>query len=292
MAIARTALLTAALALAAPPFGVVAAPADFHAAWVDQSQYPTLASGDTTTYTIHFRNTGTAEWRRGTDAQANLGVVGDATTFFDLGIATNWLSPNRVGTTVEDVVAPGDVATFTFTLRAPSVAGTYRIPLRPVIEGVKWLEDYGVFVVLVSDSGFHSKWVTQSAYPSAKPGDTTTPFTVTFQNTGTKTWTRGAPDAQLNLGVVGDDASWGAYGVGWLSTNRVATTAEASVTPGATATFAFSLKAPAAPGTYTLRLRPVVDGIAWLEDEGVFMQLTVTQDPNAKAPTLTDTDPS
>jgi glucose/arabinose dehydrogenase len=279
----RILALVAALTLALPATPVRAAPNDFHSAWVDQSPFPTLAASATTSYTLRFRNTGTAAWRRGTPDQANLGIVGDATTFGAL--AVNWLSPNRVATTTESVVAPGAIATFTFTLRAPTANGSYRIPLQPVIDGLTWMEDNGVFVVLVSDSGFHSQWVTQTPYPSVRAGETTPPISITFRNTGTRAWSRPPTGPQLNLGVVGDEAS--PYAVGWLSPNRVATTTESSVPPGANGTFTFKLKAPAAAGTYTLRLRPVVDGVAWLEDQGVFVNLTVVGDPGA-VPTLTD----
>jgi hypothetical protein len=40
------------------------------------------------------------------------------------------------------------------------------------------------------------------------------------------------------------------------------------------ATFTFKV-AGAAPGTYRLHVRPVVDGVAWLEDQGVFVDITV-----------------
>src|SRR3989442_12868750 len=38
---------------------------DFHAAWVDQSPNPTILPGATTTFSIRFRNTGSAAWQRG-----------------------------------------------------------------------------------------------------------------------------------------------------------------------------------------------------------------------------------
>jgi hypothetical protein len=44
------------------------------------------------------------------------------------------------------VVAPGAVGSFTFQIRAPSTPGTYAIYLRPVIDGVTWMEDDGVFL--------------------------------------------------------------------------------------------------------------------------------------------------
>ena len=62
----------------------------------------------------------------------------------------------------------------------------------------------------------------------------------------------------------------------WLAQNRVATQAEATVAPGQNATFTFQVRAPTAPGVYSIHLRPVVDGTAWMEDEGVFLIVTVT----------------
>jgi hypothetical protein len=86
---------------------------------------------------------------------------------------------------------------------------------------------------------------------------------------------RGVAGQQVNLGIAGDDRSWAALGVGWPSPDRVATQSEAVVVPGGLASFEFRIQAPAAPGDYVLRLRPVVDGVSWLEDQGVFIQLTV-----------------
>ena len=45
--------------------------------------------------------------------------------------------------------------------------------------------------------------------------------------------------------------------------------------PGGTATLSFQFKAPSSAGTYDIRVRPVVDGVAWLEDQGVFLRVVV-----------------
>ena len=80
---------------------------------------------------------------------------------------------------------------------------------------------------------------------------------------------------QANLGVAGDDTKFNDLGMnsGWLSANRLATTDEAFVGPGAIATFSFAVRAPLTPGIYTIRLRPVIDGSTWLDDQGVFIQV-------------------
>src|SRR5437764_7474559 len=233
-------LLLASL-LAQPALG---APG-FHAAWVDQSPWPTLRPGGTVSYTIHFRNTGTETWQRGVAGrQVNLGVSGDSTAQADAGLAIGWLSANRVATTSEISVAPNAIATFTFTLRAPSTPGTYRLPPHPVLEAVQHPEEQGVFVRVVSDPGFHSAWVSQSPYPTLQPGQVSTPLTIVFRNIGTQTWTKGMLGQEARLGINQDDAQWAALGVNWLSANRVAAQSETSVPPGTIATFTFQVRAP------------------------------------------------
>jgi glucose/arabinose dehydrogenase len=248
----------------------------FHSAWVDQSPWPTLRPGAAISYTIHFRNTGTETWQRGVARrQVNLGTSGDSTVAADAGMAVGWLSANRVATTSEAVVAPNAIATFTFVLRAPSTPGTYRLALHPVLDGVQHLEDEGVYVLVVSDPGFHSAWVSQSPYPTLQPGQVSTPLTIVFRNTGTQTWTKGILGQEARLGINQDDAQWAPLGVSWMSPNRVAAQTEASVPPGASGTFTFQVRAPQIAGTYSLHLRPVIDATAWMEDQGVFLIITV-----------------
>src|SRR5437016_1277257 len=120
-------LLLASL-LAQPALG---APG-FHAAWVDQSPWPSLRPGGTVSYTIRFRNTGTQAWTKGVLGQeARLGINQDDAQWAPLAI--NWMSANRVATQTEPSVPPGANATFTFQVRAPQIAGTYSLHLRPVI---------------------------------------------------------------------------------------------------------------------------------------------------------------
>src|SRR5467141_2680399 len=189
--ILRVALLAPLVLVSLLSQPALAAPG-FHAAWVDQSPWPTLRPGGIVSYTIHFRNTGTEAWQRGiAGRQVNLGVSGDSTAAADAGMSVGWLSANRVATTTETSVAPNAIATFTFVLKAPATPGTYRLALHPVLDGVQHLEDEGVFVLVVSDPGLHSTWVSQSPYPTLQPGQVSTPLTIVFRNTGTQTWTKG-----------------------------------------------------------------------------------------------------
>ena len=250
----------------------------YHAAFQSESAWPTLAPGTSTTLTVTFLNSGAATWQRGVAGQqANLGLNGDTMAFAALGMNDGWLSANRLATTAEASVAPGQTGTFRFNVRAPATPGTYRLPLRPVIDGVTWMEDSGVFMVIVSADGtYHSRWVAQSTYPILRAGQTSAPLTITFANAGTARWVQGVLGREALLGIDRDDVSWASLGVNWPSSNRVAAQTEASVAPGQDATFTFQVKAPATPGVYSIHLRPVIDGTAWMEDEGVYLIVTVT----------------
>ena len=261
----------------------------WHSAWLDQSPWPVLRPGATVSYTLRFRNTGTETWQRGVAGrQVNLGVAGDSTAPADAGMAVGWLNANRVATTVEAAVAPNAIGTFTFTIRAPAAPGSYRLPLHPIVEGVQHLEDEGVFVLVVSDLGFHSTWVSQSPYPTLQPGQTSAALSLVFRNTGSQTWTKGVLGQEARLGINLDDAQWAPLAVNWPYPTRVATQTEATVAPGATATFTFQVRAPQTAGTYSLHLRPVVDGAWWMEDQGVFLTITVPP-PAGSVPRLVAT---
>jgi hypothetical protein len=283
----------------------------YHARWFDQTAYPELQPGEVATVTMRFRNTGTAPWIKGAPGrQANLGVRGEETRYvyrtadefhramagdrasgmsFDgsalerlratIGrvselVASAWPTFDRPAIQSEDVVAPGDLGTFTFTVRAPLAPGVYKLPVRLVIDGTVWMEDEGAFILITTLADYHSGWVSQSAYPTVRAGATSAPITVTFRNVGSQPWVKGVLGQQVNLGIA-ETSEAAAFASGWPTGDRVAMQKEARVAPGETVTFTFQVRAPAKPGTYALRLRPVVDGTMWLEDEGVYVVITV-----------------
>ncbi len=123
-------------------------PASFHSSWVSQSDPMTLGAGSSGKLVVRFRNTGTASWVKGiTGQQANLALSGGPSP-----LASGWLAADRVASQSEAVVAPGAIGTFAFEVRAPAEAGTYRLSLRPVIDGTTWMEDQGVFLGVESQA--------------------------------------------------------------------------------------------------------------------------------------------
>src|SRR5438105_14221561 len=146
------------------PTSTVPSDNGLHSAWTSQTRMPAMQPASASQVTLLFRNTGTKTWTRGlAGSQVALGVNGDSGAFRALGMNVGWPSANRVAIQNEASVGPGGVATFTFTVKAPFSAGTVSIPLRPVVDGVAWLEDQGVFVPVTTVVDYHSRWVSESA---------------------------------------------------------------------------------------------------------------------------------
>src|SRR5258708_32090083 len=90
--------------------------------------------------------------------------------------------------------------------------------------------------------------------------------------------------------IVGGDGAFGSPATGWPRYNRRALQPAPYVGPGQVAWFRFTVQAPAAPGIYRVAIRPLVEGAQWLEDYGVFWQVTVLN-ADGSAPVATPGDP-
>ena len=129
------------------PTAIPLSPDQFHSKLVSRSPDPTLAAGATATVALVFTNTGTTPWVKGTATEARLGVKLDERGLSDLGMAVNWPLPTRPAVQQEPSVGPGKTATFTFQVKAVN-PGVFQLPVRLVIDGVTWMEDEGIFVII------------------------------------------------------------------------------------------------------------------------------------------------
>lgn len=132
---------------ATPPVQLPPLASDVHAAWVAQEAPAVILVQGTADITMVFRNTGRVAWVKGTPSEVRLGIVGDDRTLSDQGYAVAWPFPTRPAVQSEASVAPGETVTFMFTVRGET-AGRLVIRVRPVIDGVTWLEDEGAHVEL------------------------------------------------------------------------------------------------------------------------------------------------
>ena len=106
---------------------------------------PVISAGAIANVGITLKNTGATAWRKGTPQEARLGIRDNRTDLTYL--ADGWPTADRPAVQAEDIVPPGGIATFTFTLRA-SAPGTYRLNLRGVIDGGAWMDDLGLFTMI------------------------------------------------------------------------------------------------------------------------------------------------
>ena len=139
-----------------PPARVPSGLPGFHAAWFGQSGYMSLCPGTTATATVAYYNSGSRGWVAGRMGEsAYLGtwdpepgqdrvsaLGGDGT---NASPATAWTRYNRSAVQPAPYVGPNQIAWFQFAVQAPATPGVYRIALRPLVEGLQWMEDYGVF---------------------------------------------------------------------------------------------------------------------------------------------------
>lgn len=253
---------------------------DYHFSFVSQSGYPTMDSGQSNNFILNVKNTGKSTWRQ---QSVNLGTsrsLDRIPVFTREGDGpSGWLSGNRVKLQ-ETTVAPGSNGTFSFWMKNTGVsAGYYQEYFRPIVENVTWMEDYGIYWGVSVPSAadrYHCQFVSQNAYPTLDSGQSYN-FQITLKNTGTTTWQRGIVNLATNRSRdripiftrEGDGPS------GWLTGNRIAFQ-EASVAPGANATFSFWMKnTGVGPGVYQEYFQPVADGISWMEDYGVYWNVSV-----------------
>jgi uncharacterized protein YkwD len=130
-------------------------------------------------------------------------------------------------------------------------------------------------VALPPDSGYHAKWSAQSPDPVVGAGELVT-LVVALENIGSRGWHRGVADEQANLGTNEPaDADHPELAADWLAANRVTSTTTDYVGPGEVGWFKFTVRAPTTTGEHRLALRGVVDGVGWLEDDGIFFTIHV-----------------
>jgi hypothetical protein len=134
--------------------------------------------------------------------------------------------------------------------------------------------------------GFHAAWYGQSGYMTLCPGETST-ATVAIYNSGSRGWVRSGAAQVAYLGTwnpspgqdqpssFGGEGQFGSPRTGWPRYNRVAVQPAEYVGPGQVAWFQFLVKAPTAPGSYGFYIRPLIEGAQWMEDFGIFWQITV-----------------
>ncbi|OGB74307.1 hypothetical protein A2V68_00925 [candidate division Kazan bacterium RBG_13_50_9] len=251
-----------------------------------------MAPGALTEVWVKLQNSSNYTWKKDGTNQFRLGVVGDGSSiFYD---PRSWVVSNRAARLFESVeIKYGEIGMFRFLIKAPSQAGEYDGFFAPVIEGVKWLSApqikwhvrVGAEVIPPTTGGeqyYSAEWVGQSPYLTLNRGEEATLW-VEFKNTGTIPWLNYGSNP-VRLGTSRPQDRLSAFRNGeWVLPNRPAvvngvgtSTADGySIAPGEIGRFTFVIKVPSRAGRYKEYFKPVAEFITWMEDGGVYWDLTV-----------------
>jgi RHS repeat-associated protein len=160
----------------------------------------------------------------------------------------------------------GTTSTLASPSKAYAAAGTYNVSLRVRDNSGLW-STYSYTTATVSNPTpvNNATFVSQSV-PTAMNAGQQYNVSVTMYNAGTTTWTA-ANAHRLGSQNPQDNGTWG--------TGRV--NLPASVAPGQSATFTFTVTAPATPGTYNFQWQMVQDGVEWFGGYSTNVAISVTQ---------------
>jgi hypothetical protein len=250
-----------------------------NAAFVSQTVPTAMTAGQTASVTVRMRNSGTTTW----SAPAySLGSQNPENN-------TTWDADGRVG--VPSSIAPGQEAAFTWTVTAPSTAGTYNFQWRMRQSGVEWFGATTPNVAVVvsaaptppppttpppATAAYDADFVSQ-VVPATMTAGQTYSVTLKMKNMGTDTWRPGDDD---RLGSMNPESNttWGA--------NRISLPSGAEIATGQEATFTWQVQAPATPGTYNFQWQmrqSLID--LWFGDLSTNVAVVVTAPPTTPPPT-------
>jgi len=247
--------------------------------------------------TIRLKNNGLEPWRNDTWYKTVLGTsnsIDRTSIFYD---RSTWISKNRTksfskkynpqtgGETTTNIIQPGEIAVFTIKLSIPDIlssgefsAKQYKEYFQPVQDGRIWFpRNIGLHQpVNVEKHSYSWQYVSQNLYTNStmttKAPSTLTPNTryyaeLAIKNTGNATWHQ----QTFRLGTAHTlNRSSSVQDVTWLSSNRPAALTQEKVPPGDTGTIKFWIKTPGTPMDKKEYFRPVVDGVTWLQDAGLY----------------------
>jgi hypothetical protein len=231
------------------------------------------------------KNTGTATWSNSGPNPVDVGASNGFDRASTFAPGSNWLGPNRAARMQEASVAPGQTGTFEFWMTAPpTLGGRFLEYFDLVAEGRTWMQDIGFnFSGSLTTPNYAWQLLDQYAYTDSSkttptglglsPGQTAF-VGISMKNTGTVTWYNSG-NYPFDLGT---SRSFGRasnfYTPGWPGYSRPTRLKEASVAPGQTGTFEFTMTAPAV-GNYREYFDPVVEGYDWLPDIGLNFNVVV-----------------
>jgi hypothetical protein len=263
----------------------------------------TLIVGQTKQVTLKFKNVGTKTWIAGRTATAAY-LYGKSSVFGN----ASWLADDLPAVISEPSVKPGQMASATFIVRAPSVAGTYQERFLLSYGSNAWIKGSTVTVTFtVLPPGSPNTQVVVSPTPASAATVTTVKpepvpsspdwkaslvdkggiewqvqpsehlvVDMKFKNTGTKTWKReGASYVSLYTWAPKYRTSL-FKDYSWKTASQAGYLRETEVKPGMTGTIRLELRAPEVPGSYQESFQLAAEDAAWLDGGSVTFPIRVS----------------
>jgi C1A family cysteine protease/predicted MPP superfamily phosphohydrolase/uncharacterized protein affecting Mg2+/Co2+ transport len=213
----------------------------------------TMTAGQRYPVTVTMKNTGTMTWSEASMIRLG-GANADAYTFTFPNVGGH-----RVSLPPGTSVAPGESYTFSWTVTAPSTAGTFTPTYQMVWDGHQWFgAQASQVVVITAQTADVDAQVVSTSIPTTMTAGQRYPVTITMKNTGTMTWSE---ESMIRLGGANADAY--TFTFPYVGGHRVSLPPGTSVAPGESYAFSWTVTAPSTAGTFTPTYQMVWDGHQW-----------------------------
>jgi len=239
--------------------------------------YPpaTLSVGSTANVKIVLKNKGSAAWLSDkldpSFRPFRLEVISGASSFYD---SATWIGPARIKMT-NDIAGYNQLATFNFSIKAPTIPGNYSMRMVPVIENLSRFKDIGMNFKVTVPQKYLYELVSAINPPSTMLAGAKADVRIILKNTGSVTWKSDEIEktTPFRLEVISGASSFYDSAT-WIEPTRIKMTT-ATVAPGEMATFDFTLKASSNLGTYCMRFLPTLENVSRFADIGMVFTVKV-----------------
>ena len=270
------------LPLYAYPWGLISQEA-FTDRTLSTSTASPLEPGGSITIRIVIKNTSQRTWSNSGSNPTRLGTSNPRERSSAFAVQ-DWLSPGRPTTIEEEEVGPGENATFIFDVLAPPQSGTYREYFTPLIEGVSWMNDIGMFIVLGVVSDYRWQLEDQKAYtdetlstifdPINTQPDDEIYLLLKARNIGQSTWYNSG-QYPVRIGASNPlDRSSALATQDWIGSHRPSSLVESKVSTGEIGTFYFPVQTSDV-GVYREYFNLLSEDNTWMNDPGLYYIVVV-----------------
>ncbi|MFH1284807.1 MAG: SpoIID/LytB domain-containing protein [Candidatus Peregrinibacteria bacterium] len=237
--------------------------------------YMDLKPDETVDIIIKLENIGKLDWNSSTF------IVVDEDSAFNGVISFPGSGAERLAEMEESLVKPGETATFKFKIKGGKKSDTVYMNIAPLMNGTKKSRDYVVVPVAVQQSDFKYQLIDSKYPPKSMNGGESFTAWVKLKNTGNTTW-RKSGDNTISLGTDHDRDRVSLFvPKSSFPKTRIGMLQEDSVAPGETGTFVMNLVSPEQAGYYKEYFTPVIEGVTWMADSGMYFETTVFGDTYA-----------